>query len=277
MNNPTIDKNIFVPLSNWFKLKDTSFSSSKSLTSLIPKNPLIFDPEDTQEPYLIISSSLQSGEVGSVSSSDDKVNLGEGESSKNSWVVKNYSQPTIMVEKFIDYVKAKKNYQVLSELNKISDIKNPGIYYFNPANPTDFVIKEGEDPVSDFVLVFADNVNLIIKSRNFNINEADGTVKKSVAFIVNKLEFNEEEIDSSYQKVGGIFIAKQAKIKANLPVKEDDKPLKIKGNLIAKTLINERFLLSPLKPSLFVVFDVNQYMNLFPYLSISNYDWKQLQ
>jgi len=71
----------------------------------------------------------------------------------------------------------------------------------------------------------------------------------------------------------GIFIAQTVNTGSTI-----NQGLKIKGNLVTQsTLNNTRSWSDNNKPSLFIIFDVNQYLNLFPYLSTVSYQWNQIQ
>jgi hypothetical protein len=75
---------------------------------------------------------------------------------------------------------------------------------------------------------------------------------------------------SSVTTAAGIFIAQTIEYQST-------NGLKVLGNLISKTAVTLQSRSDNTRPSLFIVFKPQMYLELLPYLSISKYDWQQLQ
>ena len=103
---------------------------------------------------------------------------------------------------------------------------------------------------------------------------------------INKLEFNPDNnpqailatgnitFADTVQEANGLFIAQEV-VNLGSSVTQG---IKIKGNIIANSLVNKRrWTDNPLKPGFFMVFDPSHYMELIDLLSKTTYDWKQLQ
>lgn len=241
--------------SAWIKLKDSSFISTNSLTSKIPYVPAPFDSydDDDQSPYFIIGSS---GLVGA-----PVINLGLNASAKTGnpeWKATNLNTSYKMTPAlFYSYIKARKEYKKINSLNEITA---DGIYYYQGTNP--LTINSTPTEFNSFKIV-------LISPGTVNINsDLNGASLKSIAIIADTINFS-----SSTSQENGIFIANTITTGNNNIL-----GLKINGNLIAQSVFTrERGWADLNRPSVFIVFKPNIYIDLLPYLSTANYEWRQLQ
>lgn len=245
------NKDIFFNINSpWIKLKNTSFLTSNSLTNIIPQNITPYDSEDTNERYFIIGNAP--GNVIATS-----INLGTAQPSSKNWTTENYSQNLIFysVDSFFEYVKSKKPYQQINNLDNLTGEKInlwQGNLIINSLNQSKF---DGKKIV---LLVRGD---LTIDVQNFS------PINGILAAIAQNINFS-----SNVQSATGIFISQT--INTGLTTNQG---LKIIGNLITKTLQNERKWDDNSRPSLFLVFKPEFYLDLLPYLSVRKYEWRQLQ
>jgi len=257
------NKDIFFPINSpWIKLKDSSFSSLGELSNVIPLNISPYDIEDTNNRYLIINSNNNDPGVVTASS----INISNNDISNKRWYVENYRKiKSFSPQVFLNYVKSRKNIQ---NIRSLSNIQQKGVYFWE----NDFQLDNNllnQTNVQSFVLIT--NGNVIIREENFNIgrNCVDISNSKSIAIISTQtISFY-----NNSQCAAGIFIAENINIGSN-----NNQGLKIKGNLIAlNSLSGQRRWENNNRPSLFMFFQPKIYLDLLPYLSISKYDWEQLQ
>jgi hypothetical protein len=241
----------------WKKLKDTSFQSSNSLDFTIPSAPLAFDSDDTggsAGSYFIVDN-------GGVVSNNSYL-FNSSQTSSNQWSITGYS-PTVGLDKnqFESYAKSRK---------QITNISNP--------NLTDLVDKSINIYSSDLTINDTnkgsfDNKTLVLivdGTVAFDINGKFQPSNASVAILANTINFyNGSNFIST---ANGIFIAD------NVNTGTSSTGLKIKGNLVVKTTFNnQREQTDNRKPSVFVVVNPQTYLDLLPYLSVSQYKWQQLE
>jgi hypothetical protein len=243
----------------WTKLKNTSFSSINPLTSLIPLFPVAYDAGDDTSANFIV------GEGGLVSA--PLINLTtlnpSAQPSTNNWSVSYTPTYLLTPNTFLSYVKARKEYKSITSLD---DVVSNGIYVYQG----DLTLNKTEldkSAASKFVLIV--NGNVTIDQGKFNSNDCTNTLK-SIAVLskTGTISFSD-----TTQCAAGIFIADGVDTGVTI-----NQGLKIIGNLIAQTTFtNQRNWSNPNKPVLFVAFDQQQYIDLLPYLSTANYEWRQIQ
>ena len=248
------NKDIFFKnVSSWIKLKNSSFSGSGSLTNVLPLSIAAYDSDDDiSQRYFIMNST--GNDPGLVTASS--INTGTADVSSKNWKA-DYTQSTVMnPTAFLSYVKSRKTYTKITALNQIT---SDGIYVWDEV--TSFPgITTATTPNFNFVLIST--------TQAITISGTDFSPGKSVALVANSITFG-----NSTQTANGLFIAQTIDAGSN-----SNQGLKITGNLIAKTtLTNNRSWSNNSKPSVFIVFDPVQYINLLPYLSTANYDWRQIQ
>lgn len=194
----------------------------------------------------------------------------------DSWYQQN--NPSIVQTKdtFLQYIKARKKYTTLSSLSgDLSEITSSGngIYYYDPAG-TFTITTDYSTQNADFVLIVDGPVVFNSTGGVFNADTSQATrpSRRSIAILADSVTFAS---GSNYMtNANGVFIAATVDTGTRNNV-----GLKVVGNVVTQSLTNGRNFnnVDNTKPSFFVVVDLKQYAALLPYLSVSKYDWKQLQ
>ncbi|MEK7625103.1 MAG: GBS Bsp-like repeat-containing protein, partial [Patescibacteria group bacterium] len=253
VNNGSADIAFNFSGNNWYKLKSTSFIGSSTTGIAVPafvSQYIPGDVDDDTSKYFII------GDAGSVLNTT--VLPSTSYSSSNNWRDSSYPESFSMNSSgFLSYIKSRKEHTKIDDLSKITA---DGIYDWNGTVPLD--ITSVPPQFNSFKVV-------LIVSGTVNINVADfSPTNKSLALLADQINFSNTTTQAS-----GIFIANT--INTGNPANQG---LKIIGNLIAQTtLTNGRIWSDTSRPSIFIVFDPVQYLNLLPYLSTASYDWRQVQ
>ena len=161
---------------------------------------------------------------------------------------------------FIDYMQSRKNYNTITSLSNLEN----GINYFDG----DLVINDENKNIFNnkkVVLVLAKN-----KTLTFNL-DADGKfspTNTSVIFLATNIN-----LDKNVVQLDNTIL-----ISDNFSTGKGENSLKINGNLnVQKSFNFNRNVGNNAKPSIFIYFKINPYLELLPYLSTSVYDWKQIQ
>ncbi len=240
---------------HWIKLKDAAFVRTLTTTNNLPPAPLAFDSDDNAtKKYFILGNAgsalgIDVGEYGTFSET------------KN-WGSKTY---TPQIQKFsagvfIDYMQSRKNYNPITSLSNLEN----GINYFdgdleiNDENKNIFNNKKA-------VLVLAKNKTLTLK---FETDGKFSPINASIMFLATNINLNASVI----QLDNTILISD------NFMTGKGENSLKINGNLnVQKSFNFNRNVGNNAKPSIFIYFKINPYIELLPYLSTSVYDWKQIQ
>ena len=260
------NKDIYFSLTTpWIKLKDSSFSKIGDLNNVIPLNITAYDADDNTNHYFIINnSSPPQTDPGLVSAAS--INTGTANVSSKNWWVASYSRiVSTSPQLFLDYVRSRKEYQTIADL---SSITNNGLYVWQ-GDLTLTNTNLNQITASNLVLIV--NGNLSINENQFNIGgdcRNTSTSKKIALLSTGAINFS-----NTTQCAAGIFIGKTIDTGSN-----NNQGLKIKGNLVAfSSFNNQRKWSNNSKPAVFIVFQPQMYLDLLPYLSVSKYDWRQLQ
>ncbi len=243
----------------WFKLKDTSFLSRKSdRQNYIPGTLQLYDTtgdDSIANHNILIGGSgvlLQNGPV--QAGANSYIN-GDIHYSANNWYTNGYTTSTVMtVSKYIDYIKSRKDFKTITSL---SEITSDGIYQI-------------QAPVSLTASQFDGKKVVLIVHDIATIPSDFIPSNGSVAILAQMID-----IAPTVTEVRAVLIGTQV-----ATGNSDTIPLKIKGNIIDEEgtgMILGRSRANGTKPSLFVVFDPQLYLNIMPYLSTSTYDWRQIQ
>lgn len=240
----------------WIKLKDSSFISIHPLTDMLALAPVAYDDDDTTEQFFIV------GDDGVVAAPVININISNvtptaktGNPEYKALYTPTYSMTPAL---FLSYVKARKEYKVITDLGEIS---GSGIYVFNG----DVSIDSASSPFNgtgNIVLLSTGTVTVsrVAPSTTF-------TPGGTVALIAPTINFNDNLTEAT-----GIFIGNTVSTGTNAT-----QGLKIIGNLIAQTtLSNNREWPTTARPSLFIKFDQTKYINLLPYLSTASYQWREV-
>ena len=241
----------------WTKLKDSSFISPNNLFNMISLVPVAYDADDTTEQYFVVGTG---GVVAAPAIDIEVSNLSSTAKTGNPEYKVIYTPTYSMTPSlFLSYVKARKEYKVITSLNEIN---GSGIYVYEG----DITIDSESSPFDT-----AGNIVLISTGTVTVIRVAPATVFTpvgSAAIIAPTINFS-----SNLTEATGIFIGNTISTGTNTT-----QGLKIIGNLIAQTaLSNNREWPTTTRPSLFIKFDQTKYINLLPYLSTASYQWRQIQ
>lgn len=271
-------------LGSWFKLKNASFHSLTAGDFINPI-PLTVDAfgagsgDDTRRMF-IIGEAPNDPEVGVVSAVSNNVSFGrdnpDGTAVKTStkgWQTNGYNRLTSLnFTSFLDYMKSRKDHKTITKLDGADGLDQAKINYWN-GNLT-LVNGGGSKGINNF-----DNkkVVLIIDGTldfdNLPANKFTPAGTAATAFIARRINFYNGS--NFLKQARGIFIAD------TIDFGNSDTELEIDGNVVSFAPANpttSRHRTDSLrKPSIFVAFDPKMYLDLLPYLSISKYDWKQLQ
>ena len=242
----------------WVKLKDTSFVSSNSLLNTVPAIPVRYDSDDTIDPYFIIR------DGGIVAAPNVDLGTGAGvKANTNNTYVESYTPKVKMsATNFISYIKARKAYKEVSNVSDINNISESGLYLYTGPSPLTFNSIPPSFDLYNIVLVSATTVDI-----NINLDGVIDPNLKSIAIVANMIRFG-----ATVTQADGIFIGNTVRTGTA------DFGFKINGNLIAgTTFVNSRTQGNPNVPSVFVVFKGQKYLDLLPYLSTANYEWRQIQ
>ena len=237
----------------WIKLKNTSFVSNGFIVQPIPVSPVAYDADDDA------SANFITGVGGLVAAPIiDLISVNSSaKPSANDWSVAYTPSPySLTASSFISYIKARKEY---TEITSLDEIDKDGIYLYVGASPLEIA----SIPTS------LDSYNAVISTASV-VNVALGSFNpaKSVAILSPTINFSDTTTEAK-----GIFIADTVTTGTNT-----NQGLKIIGNLIAQTtLTNGREWTDVNKPAIFISFDQQKYLDLLPYLSITNYEWRQIQ
>ena len=194
------------------------------------------------------------------------INTGTANVSSKNWWVANYSRiVSTSPQLFLDYVRSRKEYQTIADL---SSITNNGLYVWQ-GDLTLTNTNLNQITASNLVLIV--NGNLSINENQFNIGSDclnTSTSKKIALLSTGAINFS-----NNTQCAAGIFIGQTIDTGSN-----NNQGLKIKGNLVAfSSFNNQRRWSDNSKPAVFIIFQSQMYLDLLPYLSVSKYDWRQLQ
>lgn len=247
---------------SWFKTSGISFNSKTNHTNTIPNNTTAYDGDDSIDPpnnkYLIIN-----GGGAVLQAAGTSISLGANATagySENNWYSDSYTASSNFTPtKFTDYMKSRKAYKTISSTTGLTS----GVYYY-PGNGTLTLSTATDFDTGRRIVIVADQGTVNITG---NITSLGGG---TLAIIANSII-----IDPAVTAVDAILIGN------TVDIGTATNNLKINGNLIQLTnttpFENKRTSPDARKPSLFVKLDQAGYMNLLDYLSVSMYDWKQLQ
>jgi hypothetical protein len=235
----------------WIKLKNTSFISLNNLVNNIPVSPIAYDTDDDATTNFII------GRGGLVAA--HKVNLTStnpsAKPSANNWsVTYTPNSYSFTDSSFLSYIKARKEF---TKITSLGDINADGIYLIS----SDLTISNIPNSFNNYNVV-------LISTGAIDIGGTSFSPTQSIALIAPTINF-----ESTVTEADGIFIADNISTGTRA-----NQGLKIFGNLVAQTILNNsRSWTNDNIPSMFIVFDQQKYLDLLPYLSIANYEWRQIQ
>lgn len=249
----------------WIKLKDASYHGIASIINfIIPNVAQAYDRDDNTQPYFDIDHA-------GVISANGTIDFGIApnvKSSVNEWERKSYvrntnflTNPTAFTA-FITYAKARKSVKI------ITDIVNAETGKVNILTTGDLTITQTNANALPDKSVLIVQGNVTIANRP-GTNHTFNPSSKSIAIIAT----GTITVDAAYTGLNGIFIAQGFNFGSS------NQPLKISGNLISATEIpfaRERVDTIE-KPTFFIVFNPQMYLDLLPYLSTIVREGREIQ
>jgi len=242
-------------ITNWFKLKDASFMNRlDGRQNIIPNAISAFDATDNSSTHHMLIGTA--GVFTKSNAIDVGPNAADGDGnpvySSTNWYNTHALQDDIDVARYREYIAARKTSTTITTLDEIT---GDGIYILqNSVVITDDSIFDGKK----VVLVGQSGTTITIGTQ---INPANG----SLALVADTIA-----IDSTVPYIKGILVAN------TIQTGTSSTGLKVEGNVIAKNPMTlDRTQSNQALPSLYVVVDPVQYINLLPYFSINLYDWKE--
>jgi len=241
----------------WYKLKDASLNKIGNHDIAVVQNVNSFDSDDSNNRYTIINSTNSDpGILLATNTYNPGPSYNPIPNSTKGWHIGSYgniSQP--MFDNFYQYIISRKS---AKEINNLNEINADGIY----------IIKSDglnlSNPNFNFVLIIRNSTNTDLGNANITVNSFNSS-NKSIMILAKKITFS-----SSVTTAAGIFIAQTIEYQST-------NGLKVLGNLISKTAVTLQSRSDNTRPSLFIVFKPQMYLDLLPYLSVSKYDWRRLQ
>lgn len=235
----------------WSKIKDSSYISANGLNNRIPLVPVAYDASDTTEAFLIVG---ESGVAAAPALNITAVNANAKTGNPEYRAIYTPASYAMTATSFMGYVKARKEYKTISNMTEITE---SGLYVY-----------QGNLSLTSVPAQFNQYNIVLIGSGTITVDVASFTPTRSVVLVAPTIAFS-----SAVTQARGVFIADTATTGTTA-----NQGLKITGNLIAQSgMTNNRMWANPNRPSLFVVFDPAIYVDVLPYLSTANYEWKQLQ
>jgi hypothetical protein len=266
----------------WMKVQDSSVHIRSSVTSSVPAGALAFDASDTATCSAGNPNSLacfSSGEAGGIVAESSSAEFGT-EISKKGWIRRdeNYAMNSLMTpSSFIEYVKARKDYKVVTALTA-DQLETNRIHLFDPET-TALV---SSDAIPDMIPAGSGMVIIVDGDMTIDMsalaNQAFNQSKKAITFIVT----GRLQISAATTELNGLFITNEVDFAYDY-VGAASTPLKVVGNMSAMNspleLCNEHRARtdSRLKPTCLFQFDYpNQFPPLIDMISTKTYDWTQL-
>lgn len=260
---------------SWFKTSGISFNNRFARSDIIPNNAAAYDGDDSIAPpnnKLFIANEggavLQGGAADLTLGANATACSGgicKPTYSANNWYASNYDAASNFTpSKFADYMRSRKAYKNIATTSAILT-EGDGVYYYSGNS---MAIDSGAFFANRKVVIVADQAVVDITG------DITGLGTGALAIIAKGIN-----VMPTVSEVDGILIANTVDIGPAFP--RNTTPLKIDGNLIqlssATEFKNTRYLPNNSRPSFFVKLNQASYTKLLDYLSISVYDWKQVQ
>ncbi len=245
----------------WFKISNASFTNrlETSRNNFIPYNIQAYDSTDnvSTHNFSIKNAGIVSQQALLNVGANAKDASGNPLYSASNAYTNGYVQINdVDYEKYTQYVKSRKGFSTKALL---SDITSNGIYLISSPVTVDAAssaLLSGKK-----VVIIVEGANTITFANDFSPTNA------SIAFVGPTITIN-----PSVKSITAVLIA------GEIQTGESANELKISGNVVSQNAVSlKRKRSSPQRPSFFVDFSIQTYLDLLPYLSVSTYDWKQMQ
>ncbi len=254
----------------WFKLRDSSFNRVTNSTYLrVPNNALRFSNTDADDPNPA-ATQLIMGANGLITSNSNITTINGGgtfsttRAYKNNYSVnRRHLQDAATMNTFKDSLRDTKDAVTITTMAQVQANKvniREGSLTINSALPA-----------GQYVIFVNGNVNI----NPFGASTIFNPANQSIAIIATGTIF----IHQNFTVANGIFVANTVQLTSNGVVTPQLPTLKINGNLISITSVNDTIRLSTNQraPSLFVVFKPQMYLDLLPLLSTTVQEGRQLE
>jgi len=246
----------------WFKLSQTSFNSRENgRQNYIPNTMSTFDASGDDSVAVGVGKFFLAGTNPGTIVQNSPIVIGPSSTaySANNWYTSSYSHTDdITYQKYIDYIKARKDSTALTSVPVSA-----------ASFPTNGIYTISQDVTLDPTWFDGKNIVLVLQGTRATFTSNFVPTGGSVAILASDIS-----IDPAVTQINAILIAKNVSTGDN----SLGNGLKIKGNLISESALQlDRKQTDDRKPSLLVIFDVQTYINVLPYLSTSTYDWRQIQ
>lgn len=244
----------------WVQLKNASFQTKTNVKQSVPAGAQAYDADAAPAPLNKFVLDKQGVLLGNITPTPPS----------NGWFTASYN-PSVFFDTatFIQYAKNRKDVIVMTTPN-LTQINQSGIYYYN-GNLTLDNISSLPNLETALLLV---NGTVTFSGTEFNSNTANPARPRAYIGIVAKKIIFPDTMTNAL----GIFIADSIDL-SQTQSGTVTTPLKIYGNLISRTqATNYRVQgTTNVAPSVFVVVDYQAYSKLLPYLSIANYNRKDIE
>ena len=245
----------------WYKLKDGSFSKLDSFINPIPASVNKFDTDDPGNPYLVDSDSNEPGVI--VVPADPP----SGQPSIKDWIAGDYNAGTPFTPAtFLSYVRSRKEYHTVTNFNSL---ESGNIYLYQGSLTLNDSRETSLTNAAPLVLIVTgEDVTVTIDDATDPIF-GNSASPDSIAIVTD----GSLNIGPSMKELNGLFVAKQVNFGSS------NQELKIVGNIIStiEAEPSRRSRADKSKPSIFIVFKPEMYLNLLPYFSTAAYEWRLLQ
>ncbi|KKQ36892.1 MAG: hypothetical protein US54_C0051G0003 [Candidatus Roizmanbacteria bacterium GW2011_GWA2_37_7] len=253
----------------WYKLNGASLYKNDAINNYIPIAVQPYDPSDTSDRFLIVRGTNPTSWEG-VAISGSNISLGTGaQSSTSEWERQFYTRSTGYLgnlNSFIEYVRLRKKFKIISSL---ADMESDTINIFTGVLPPITDPGDINGSINNAVLLVNGDIILNTPLNVFNPSN------NSLALIAT----GNINIHSNVREIHGIFIASQIDIAYD--VSHTTQELKVIGNLIGTNDIDalglKRDRTDWEKPSLFIEFDQQMYVDLLLHLSTIVQEGRQLR
>ena len=266
----------------WFKVQDSSFHIRTYVTSYAPSDATPYDSSDigrcsatNPNPFACFSS----GESGAVSIQSSLGEFGAEVSTKG-WLRKdgNYVLNSLMTPaSFLEYVKARKDYKVITSLAS-DQIESNRIHLYDP----EVIASVSDNSIPDLIPAGSGIVVLVdgdlVMDMASEPNQIFNPSHKAITFIVT----GTLQISALTTELNAIFVANEVDFAYDF-VGAAETPLKIDGNISVMNtpleLCNEHRMRTDTrtKPTCLFQLDFeNQFIPVIDLLSTRTYDWTEL-
>lgn len=268
------------PLKSWIKVQSTSFYSNNFNVSgannyYVPRTPFTLRTDgtnlDSGAAYMQTGSTTNSIETG-VARIDGSRFETERINPKGWVLTDSESRDTLFSpERYLDYAKTRKDFVRITDLSAIA---NNRVNIIDPqaagqANDTIIVSNATLLNKSPYVLIVDGNLTI---NTDFNVNATN-----SIAIVVTGIL----TIGGTVQNANALFFVNDLFLPSSGSPDGVNGGLQIVGNLIVYNGLEqidiERTRTENERPTVFIVQQIPMYLQLLPYFSTANYEWRGIQ